>query len=593
MKGTAEYTFDRIGDRHVGLIKKYAVYLPIQLGNTFWSIAVTSGEQDMLSGLISFRNRLVLMIGIVFIFGIVFSTLGAKAWLIVNEEEKRRSAEKALRESEEIFRHFMEHSPIFVFFKDENIRPLRLSRNYETMLGKPVAELLGKNMEDLFPSELSKNMVADDMRILNEGKVITVDEEFNGRLYTTIKFPIFIEGKARYLAGFSIDVTEHRKLEKQYLQAQKMESIGTLAGGVAHDFNNILSAIIGYGDLTLMKMAEDDPLRQNIESMREAAYRAAHLTKDLLLFSRKQLGDRKSVDLNEVVRKVEKFLKRIIGEDINIKTILHDWPITVFADSHQIEQVFMNLATNARDAMSKGGVFTITVEEITLHEDFTIAHGYGKPGSYTMITVSDTGIGMYEETRKHIFEPFFTTKEVGKGTGLGLSAVYGIIKQHDGFINVYSEPGKGTTFRIYLPLIAAAATEETKAREVGTPARGTETVLLAEDDEALRKLSSTVLVEYGYTVIEAVDGEDAVNKFMENEKTIKILVFDIIMPKMNGKEAYDKIQIIKPDMKVIFSSGYTPDIIRQKVMLEDSAPLLYKPVSPFDLLKKIREVLDS
>jgi len=305
------------------------------------------------------------------------------------------------------------------------------------------------------------------------------------------------------------------------------------------------------------------------------------------------VSERKAADLNEIVKKVEKFLRRVIGEDIECKTMLQDRPIPVCADSHQLEQVLMNLATNARDAMPEGGAFTVLAEQVNLNEDFTAAHGYGKPGAYAMITASDTGKGMNEDTRKRIFEPFFTTKEIGKGTGLGLAVVYGIIKQHEGFINVYSEPGKGTTFRIYLPIVVSTAREETATRREEAPARGTETVLLAEDDGSLRKLSRTVLTEFGYAVIEAVDGEDAVRKFRENKDVIHILLFDLVMPKMNGKEAYGEIRKIQPDMKVIFSSGYAPDIVRQKASLEDGAHLIYKPMSPMALLRKLRSVLDG
>jgi nitrogen-specific signal transduction histidine kinase len=400
-------------------------------------------------------------------------------------------------------------------------------------------------------------------------------------------------GNVTGVLGIARDITKHRQLEAQYLQAQKMESIGTLAGGIAHDFNNILSAIIGYGHVTLMKMAEDDPQRSNIEHMLEAADRATYLTKSLLLFSRKQIAVRKPMDLNEVVRKVEKFMVRVIGEDIECKTLLYDNPVPILADGNQLEQVLMNLAINARDAMPDGGAFNLKTDRIELTEDFIRAHGYGTAGPYAMITVSDTGVGMDEATQKRIFEPFFTTKEVGKGTGLGLAVVYGIVKGHDGLINVYSELGKGTTFSIYLPIIGAVIKEETKAQHQEAPARGTETVLVAEDDDNLRKLSRTVLAEFGYTVIEAVDGEDAVKKFMENKDAIRLLLFDLIMPKMNGKEASDEIRKIKPDLKILFASGYDPDLLQQKELLEAGVNLVYKPISPMDLLRKVRSVLDG
>jgi CheY-like chemotaxis protein/two-component sensor histidine kinase len=315
-------------------------------------------------------------------------------------------------------------------------------------------------------------------------------------------------------------------------------------------------------------MAAGDPLRSNIEHILEATERAARLTRELLLFSRKHVSQRNPVDVNEVVKVVLKFLKMVIGEDVECKTMLQERSLTVNADSHQLEQVLMNLATNARDAMPGGGAFTIKTEQIDIAEDFTMAHGYGKFGPYAMITISDTGVGMDEAIRKRIFEPFFTTKEVGKGTGLGLAVVYGIIKQHEGFINLYSESGLGTTFRIYLPLIAAETVKDTVPRLIDTPVRGTETVLLAEDDGNLRKLTEGLLEEFGYTVISAVDGEEAVTKFIENRDTIQLLLFDLIMPKMNGKEASDEIKKIKPGMKVLFASGYDPDLVRQKALLD-------------------------
>jgi signal transduction histidine kinase/DNA-binding NtrC family response regulator len=415
-----------------------------------------------------------------------------------------------------------------------------------------------------------------------------------GKILELRAAPIIGEsGRVESVIEILRDITEHRKLEEQLRQAQKMESIGTLAGGIAHDFNNMLTAIIGYANLVLSEMAGDNPLRHDIDGIIEAADRAAHLTKGLLLFSRKQVSDRKAAEINEIIRRVEKFLKRVIGEDIECTTILENQPLPVLADAHQLEQVLMNLATNARDAMPGGGMFSITAERTELDADFVAIHSYGQPGPHALLTVSDTGCGMDEQTRHRIFEPFFTTKEVGKGTGLGLAVVYGIIRQHDGFINVYSEPGRGTTFRIYLPLMAAAAAQEERKAEAEQPATGKETVLVAEDDASLRKLFRSILQRAGYTVIEAVDGEDAILKFMENKERINLLLFDIIMPKMSGKEAYDAIRQIEPDVKAIFASGYAPGIIRQRAVGEEELPIIFKPMSPRELLKKIRMVLDG
>lgn len=386
---------------------------------------------------------------------------------------------------------------------------------------------------------------------------------------------------------------EQRNLEDQLRQSQKMESIGTLAGGVAHDFNNILTAIIGYGHLTLRKMEKDDPNRLNIEQMLESADRAVHLTKDLLLFSRKQPVHKKRIDLGEVIRKLQKFLIRVIGEDIAFKTRLPEGEIPVLADSYQIEQVLMNLAINARDAMPHGGVLTVAVEQVHLDGRFSRIHGYGRPGLYAMVTVSDTGEGMAEQTRQKIFEPFYTTKEVGKGTGLGLSVVYGIVNQHEGYIHVHSEPGIGTTFRIYLPFIVSGDTEENATVIEEQPVGGTETILLAEDNEIVRDLTVSVLREYGYTVITAVDGEDAVSRYEENKDSIQLLLFDLIMPRKSGKEAYDEIRRMRPDVKILFATGYSPDILADKTALGDSVKVVYKPISPVDLLKKVRSLLDK
>jgi CheY-like chemotaxis protein len=297
------------------------------------------------------------------------------------------------------------------------------------------------------------------------------------------------------------------------------------------------------------------------------------------------------MDVNRIIRKVGMFLKRIIGEDVECETTLFENPMPVLGDAHQFEQVLMNLATNARDAMPTGGLFSVNTEPTRFDENFISAHGYGKPGNYALITISDTGIGMDEATREHLFEPFFTTKEVGTGTGLGLAVVYGIIKQHEGYVDVYSETGRGTTFKIYLPLIEAGVHEEIKATEEH-PTGGIETILLAEDDKSVRNLMRNVLEHFGYKVITAHDGQDAVDKYKENKDTIRLLLFDIIMPKKTGKEAYNEIKTIRPDIKIIFQSGYAPDAVRQKALLDENAAVVCKPISPTELLKLVRMTLD-
>jgi PAS domain S-box-containing protein len=429
-----------------------------------------------------------------------------------------------------------------------------------------------------------------------ETKTITVTEEVlvkeGNRPIQVTTIPFQNEEGEWLVAEVNVDITERKKLEEQLLQAQKMEAVGQLAGGIAHDFNNLLTAIIGYGNLLQMDMSKNDPLRADVDQILTAAQRAASLTRALLAFSRKQIINPMPINLDQIIGALEKLLSRIIGEDIELSTLLTDEDLTVMADGTQMEQVLMNLATNARDAMPDGGILTIRTELVKFDYEYIKAHGYGMPGSYALISVEDTGQGMDVETRERIFEPFYTTKEVGKGTGLGLAMVYGIIKQHDGYINVYSEPGKGTTFKIYLPLIRSKVEEE-KPADLSAVERGTETVLVAEDDVQVRDLTKRVLEGSGYQVMEAENGEEAMRVFNENKDKIQLLILDVIMPKKNGKEVYDEIKKTKPDIKAIFASGYNAEVIHKKGILEKGFSFITKPSSPQELLKKVREVLDN
>ncbi|MBA4349280.1 MAG: hypothetical protein C0415_04735 [Thermodesulfovibrio sp.] len=349
---------------------------------------------------------------------------------------------------------------------------------------------------------------------------------------------------------------------------------------------------MSIGGLLQMKIKEDDPLREYINDLFAVANRAATLTKSLLAFSRKQILNPMPVNLNDIIKNAEKLLSRIIGEDIELKTEFLYNDLTVMADAGQIEQVLMNLATNARDAMP-GGELIIETDAVEIDDEYIKTHGYGKAGRYALMIVTDTGIGMDEEIKKKLFEPFFTTKEVGKGTGLGLSTVYGIIKQHDGYVNVYSEVGRGTTFKIYLPIIKTDIVEKIVPEKENLTVRGgTETILTAEDEEIVRKITKEALERNGYKVIEAVDGNDAIKKFLENKDEIQLLLLDVIMPKRNSKEVYDEIKKIKPDIKVIFVSGYPADFIATKGIIEEGLNFITKPIPPSQLLKKVREVLD-
>ncbi|MBI5181169.1 MAG: response regulator [Nitrospirae bacterium] len=402
------------------------------------------------------------------------------------------------------------------------------------------------------------------------------------------------KGAPAYYVAVKRDVTKERHLEEQLRQAQKMEAIGQLTGGIAHDFNNFLTAILGFSGLLQMKADEDKDAQSSsyLQNIISAAEKAANMTSSLLAFSRKRIINIRPVILNDIIIGIEKLLQRVITENVEFKTSLTDKGTIIMADAGQIEQVLLNLVANGRDAMPKGGTVFIKTEIVNIDEAFVRTHGYGKPGAYAALSVSDTGIGLDEKTKERIFEPFFTTKEVGKGTGLGLSIVYGIVRQHNGYIEVNSELGKGTTFNIYLPIIESTL-EPSEAKKKAIPKGGKETILLAEDELEVRRLVKTVLEEFGYKVIEAVDGDDAINRFKENKDEIDIVILDVIMPKKNGREAYNELKNIKPDIKTIFISGYTEDIIKNEDIVENGFNFIAKPVSPTDLLKRIREVMDK
>ncbi len=387
---------------------------------------------------------------------------------------------------------------------------------------------------------------------------------------------------------------EKTNLEAQLRQAQKMEAIGVLAGGVAHDFNNILTTIIGNASLALMEVGKHGPLREEIEEIKAAGERAAALTRQLLAFSRKQIIQPKVLDLNELLAGIEKMLGRLIGEDVEILIIPESALWKVEIDPAQMEQIIINLAINARDAMPRGGKLTIGTANMDLDENYFRGHGFSEtPGSYVMLAVSDTGTGMDKETQEHIFEPFFTTKGVGKGTGLGLSMVYGIAKQNNGFIWVYSEPGQGTTIKIYLPKVKGDVGAEEKERTSVSKFSGSETVLIVEDDDSLRKFAHKALQQYGYKVLKAENGEDALRVSEAHDGSIDLLITDVVMPKVSGKETAERLQTLYPHIKIIFMSGYTDDAIVRHGVLTPGLNFIQKPFSPEGLARKVREVLDE
>jgi len=385
---------------------------------------------------------------------------------------------------------------------------------------------------------------------------------------------------------------EKEELEEKLRHSQKMEAIGTLAGGVAHDFNNILMAINGYGALIQFELDEGSKLWSYADQIIRAGERAANLTQRLLAFTRKQVISPRPIILDEIVRNIDKMLSRLITEDIELKFHLEAADKFVMADADQMDQVLLNLVTNARDSMPHGGAIIIATCVVTLEDDFVKRHDQQNGGEYLLVTVSDNGVGINEDIRERIFDPFFTTKEVGKGTGLGLSMVYGIVKQHNGIIELDSEAGKGTTFRIYLPLIEPVSKKEQGKSPVFLQGN-METILVAEDDMVVMGLLKGLLEKNGYNVITATNGEEAVRKFIDHRDSIRLILLDVIMPRKNGKEVYDEIIGIRSDIKAIFMSGYTNDIIDWKGALQEDINLISKPVRPADLLLKLREVLEK
>ena len=424
-----------------------------------------------------------------------------------------------------------------------------------------------------------------------EVKLRTKDKSEFWALVNTKVF--YKDGKPFKAQVVAQDISERKRLEEQLIQSQKMEAVGQLAGGIAHDFNNLLTVIKGYGQLSLLDLKESDPLWGNIQEIQKATQRASDLTRQLLAFSRRQILDLKVLNLNSLVKDLNKMLRRIIGEDIELITLLNEDLGRVKVDPGQIEQMILNLAVNARDAMPSGGKLIIETKNVEIDVEYVAAHIGLTPGRYVRLSVSDNGVGMSQEIIEKAFEPFFTTKETGKGTGLGLATVYGIVKQSGGNIQVYSEPGFGTTFNIYLPRVEENLDALDLREESDLSPKGSETVLLVEDESSVRNLAYRILCQQGYTVLEAANGDEALRIAQEsNGKEIDLLLTDVVMPRMSGKDLADRLKTLKPELKVLFTSGYTDDAIVHHGVLNPGTHFLHKPFSPKALSLKVREVLD-
>lgn len=515
----------------------------------------------------------------------------------VREVTEQVRAERSLRESEQRFRTLFEESKDVFYISTAEGRFLDINPAGVELFGYgSKEELMNVNIgKDIYAYPQDRKRFSDLVALTGYAKdyEVLMRRKNGDKLWVLITSTALRDRKGNLTGyrGVIRDVTEHKKLEQQLLQSQKMEAIGLLAGGIAHDFNNILTAIIGYGNLLKKQLKDNDRQRGYAEQVLESANRAARLTKSILAFSRKQVLKPEAVDLNAAIARVEKLLVRLIGEDILLKAVLHGADMTVMADSTQIEQVLINLATNARDAMPKGGSLIIETSIETLDKEHADAYGLREPGKYAAVTVEDTGSGFDEETQSRIFEPFFTTKESGKGTGLGLSIVHGIIHQHGGHIMVDSRPGEGTRFKFFLPLVQAV-TDHTPAAAIDAPAGGSETVLLAEDDGTVRGLIRRILEDAGYAVLAASDGEEALRLHQENGDRIRLLILDVVLPRKNGKEVFDEIRRMAPEIRSLFISGYTADYIHKKGILDTTLDFMHKPLFDDELLRKVREILD-
>jgi len=514
-----------------------------------------------------------------------------------------RAAQENLRRSELNFRSLVTNAPYGICRCDSTGKILDANPAFLELLGytetNATNSLIGQHIFGLYADNDQWFALADFLRASAPFKGLTAEWKRQNNTTTVVRVSgrsVANGGEGVVFELFAEDVTERRALEQQLRQSQKMEAVGRLAGGIAHDFNNLLMVILGYSEFLLERLGAEPHLRGPAQEISSAAERASSLTRQLLAFSRKQMLAPRIVNLNDVATENLKMLTRMIGEDIDLVMIPAPnlWPVR--ADAGQIDQVIMNLAVNARDAMPSGGKLTIETTNITLDEEYARFHAPLRPGDYVMVAISDTGAGMDSETQSHIFEPFFTTKGT-KGTGLGLSTVYGIVKQSGGYIWVYSEVGRGTTFKIYLPRVASYGEEANAPAVVAVESRkvepGTETILLVEDEANLRYLARQFLEKQGYKVIEAADGAVAMQIAVAHEATIHLLLTDVIMPGMNGRELAQRIAEIRPNVKILYMSGYTENVIGHNGMLDAGVRLLQKPFNLRDLKTKVREVLDA
>jgi len=511
---------------------------------------------------------------------------------------ERIIAERALRQSEEKYRSFFEDDLTGDYISTPDGRLLFCNPAFLEIFGfSSLQEAMNYNIQALY------NFLDDRKKLLKDLQKKKRLYNYEMQLHKLDGTPIFVtanvigkfngQGNLIEIKGYLYDVTHHKRTEEQFWLAQKMEAIGRLAGGVAHDFNNLLSVINGYSDLVMHRLPKEHPLQKDIGMIFQAGKKAEALTRQLLAFSRRQIMQPKVISLNILIDELEKMLRRLIGEDIELTTKKHSDLGAVKADPTQMEQVILNLAVNSRDAMPGGGKLIIETRNVTFSSDLQLERVTMLAGEYVLLSVTDNGAGMDEKTRVNIFEPFYTTKEKGKGTGLGLSTVYGIIKQTGGYIWVYSEPRKGTTFKIYLPRVADKIEDAVIRKSQPETLKGKETILLVEDDDGVREVSEMILTQFGYSVLTASDGETALRIIKDNGSKIKLMITDLVMPGMSGKELTDKLTESGNGLKVLYLSGYSDEAILDHGILNEGVDFLPKPFGTQELLQKVREILDD
>ena len=509
---------------------------------------------------------------------------------IARDITERKRAENELRHSEQRLRTVIDHAPLVLWALDEKgIFTFSEGRGLAA-LGMEPGQLVGLSLFDVYADHAS--IVADGRRVLS-GESFHSQAVVDGTSFDVHYRPILDDaGKVAGAIGVATDVTEQIHLEARLRQSQKMEAVGQLAGGVAHDFNNILQAIRGYTEIVLEYMDPSSPEHGYLQVVRQASNRAVTLIRQMLAFSRTQRLNEERLVLDEVIHGLTKMLQRLIGEHIDLEVRTSGVETCIEADPGQIEQVLMNLCVNSRDAMRGGGRLTVSSRPVRLDEEFVERKPWARIGDFVQLTVSDTGEGIAEEIRDRIFEPFFTTKDVGEGTGLGLATVYAIVKRHDGMIDVESEVGLGTTFRLYFPRVESATASAPEPAIPARPPGGTETILLAEDEELVRGWTVEVLEAAGYSVIAARDGEEAIELFGEDPDRIDLALLDVVMPKRSGRAVHGAIHARRPDVPVLFTSGYSYRLLESEQLPADEPKLLQKPYRAEDLLKRLRELLD-